>query len=97
MSIDNFDTWFETLKVQLKRKEESVNVGSASYKADYVIETLRDKFEECWNNAFEAGKESNQEEVKKIQEEISYLQANNNELEMRLDRAEAELEDASGD
>lgn len=96
MYTDNFNTWFETLKVLLRNRNESADFGNASYKADYVVEMFRDEFEECWDNAFEAGKESSQEEIKRIKSEMSYLQADNNELEMRLNRAEAALEDSEG-
>lgn len=61
--------------------------------------TLKDKkiesiLKECWDNAFQAGKEDRDEEVEELKEQIKYLETDNYEWEERCNRLEEELEDA---
>lgn len=59
MCIDNFNTWFETLKV----KAPNYSFGSEGLKGSYVLECLRREFEECFNSAFEAGKDQTNDKI----------------------------------
>lgn len=64
--------------------------------------TLKDKkvesiLKECWDNAFQAGKEDRDEEVQKLKEEIHDLETDNDELEMRVSSLEDEIEDLQND
>lgn len=61
--------------------------------------TLKDKkiesiLKECWDNAFQAGKEDRDEEVEELKEQIKYLETDNYEWEEHCNRLEEELEDA---
>lgn len=61
--------------------------------------TMKDKkiesiLKECWDNAFQAGKEDRDEEVEELKEQIKYLETDNYEWEEHCNRLEEELEDA---
>lgn len=61
--------------------------------------TLKDKkiesiLKECWDNAFQAGKEDRDEEVEELKEQIKDLETDNYEWEEHCNRLEEELEDA---
>lgn len=66
MCIGNFDTWFEVM--QVKSEEETLYSGTTEINKFIFIDQLKDKFEECWNNAFQAGKEERDEEVKNLKQ-----------------------------
>lgn len=51
MSISDFDTWFEVLKV--KEKNNSTWINDAAYKNTYLLELFRNEFEDCWREASE--------------------------------------------
>lgn len=92
MCIDNFDTWFEVM--QVKSKEESLYAGTTKIHKSIFMDQLKDKFEECWNNAFQAGKEDRDEEVEELKEQIKDLETDNYEWEEHCNHLEEELEDA---
>lgn len=86
MRIDNFDVWLGTTKAVLQQRHTKMDSRN-----------IEDVLKECWDNAFQAGKEDRDEEVRELKDQISELEKDNNELEMRVSSLGDEIEDLQND
>lgn len=77
MEIEDFNTWLEVQKV--KYKEKDISVGASTYKESYLIDLLKDFFEDCWNTS----SASKNNLIKTLEDEIFYLKNRINSLDQK--------------
>lgn len=65
-----FDDWFEVAKVRARKNNETVSIGTTSYKKDAILDLLKNDFEDCYNTA---------------NDEISSLESENESLRSHLE------------